>query len=64
MIALTDSPLSSIARRAALVLDVKDAEVKHFRFLTASLCLAQILVLAFVITATTNNEDRRNHEVF
>ena len=64
VIALTDSPLSSIARRAALVLDVKDAEVKHFRFLTASLCLAQTLVLAYVITATTNNEDRRNHEAF
>ena len=38
------------------LLDVKDAEVKRFRFLTASLCLAQTLVLAYVITTTTNTE--------
>lgn len=56
VIALTDSPLSPIARHATLVLDVKDAEVKRFRFLTASLCLAQTLVLAYVITTTTNTQ--------
>ena len=36
--------------------DPEDAEVKRFRFLTASLCLAQTLVLAYVITTTTNTE--------
>jgi DNA-binding MurR/RpiR family transcriptional regulator len=53
VIAISDSRLSPIARRADLCFEVKDAEFRKFRSLTASLCLAQTLVIhyAFQLTA-------------
>lgn len=58
VLSLTDSQLSPIARRATVVLEVKDAEVRQFRFLTASLCLAQTLVLAYAIEKHTAPQKR------
>lgn len=53
VIVISDSRLSPIARRADLCFEVKDAEFRDFRSLSASLCLAQTLVIgyAFLLTA-------------
>lgn len=47
VIAISDSRLSPVSREADISFDVKDAEVRQFRSLTASLCLAQTLVIAY-----------------
>jgi len=47
IIAITDSRLSPIAAPSDLVFEIKDAEVRQFRSLTASLCLAQTLVISY-----------------
>ncbi|MCG6659497.1 MurR/RpiR family transcriptional regulator [Halomonas campisalis] len=46
LIVITDSSLSPLARLADVVLVVHEAEVKSFRGLTASLCLAQTLAIS------------------
>jgi DNA-binding MurR/RpiR family transcriptional regulator len=48
-IAITDSRLSPIASTADLTFEIKDAEVRQFRSLTASLCLAQSLVIGYAL---------------
>ncbi len=45
VIAISDSRVSPVAREADICFDVRDAEVRQFRSLTASLCLAQALVV-------------------
>jgi len=45
ILAISDSPVGPIAKVANLVLQVKDSEVRNFRSLAASLCLAQTLVV-------------------
>ena len=47
VIAISDSRLSPIAREADLCFEIKDAEVRQFRPLTASLCLAQTLAISY-----------------
>jgi len=47
LIAFTDSRLSPVARNAAVCFEIKDAEVRQFRSLTASMCLAQTLVISY-----------------
>lgn len=47
ILAITDSRLSPIAAHADLVFEIKDAEVRQFRALTASLCFAQSLVISY-----------------
>ena len=47
IIAISDSRLSPIAGAADLSFEIKDAEVRQFRSLTASLCLAQTLVISY-----------------
>jgi DNA-binding MurR/RpiR family transcriptional regulator len=47
VVAISDSRLSPVSREADISFDVKDAEVRQFRSLTASLCLAQTLVIAY-----------------
>lgn len=49
IIAITDSRLSPIAGAADLTFEIKDAEVRQFRSLTASLCLAQSLVIGYAL---------------
>jgi DNA-binding MurR/RpiR family transcriptional regulator len=49
IIAITDSRLSPIAGAADLCFEIKDAEVRQFRSLTASLCLAQSLVISYAL---------------
>lgn len=47
VIAISDSMVSSIAKSADLVLQVKDAEVRGFRTLASSMCLVQALAIAY-----------------
>ncbi len=47
VIAITDTRLSPVARGADVVFETKDAEVRQFRSLTASLCLAQTIVISY-----------------
>lgn len=47
LIAISDSRLSPIAKDAAVCFEIKDAEVRQFRSLTASMCLAQTLVISY-----------------
>jgi len=45
ILAISDSLVGPIAKVATLVLQVRDSEVRNFRSLAASLCLAQTLVV-------------------
>jgi DNA-binding MurR/RpiR family transcriptional regulator len=47
LIAISDSRLSPVARAADVCFEIKDAEVRQFRSLTASMCLAQTLVISY-----------------
>lgn len=53
VIAISDTRLSPIARDADVVFETKDAEVRQFRSLTASLCLAQTLVISYAFQTET-----------
>jgi len=47
LIVISDSRLSPVARDAEVCFEIKDAEVRQFRSLTASMCLAQTLVISY-----------------
>jgi DNA-binding MurR/RpiR family transcriptional regulator len=47
LIAISDSRLSPVASPADVCFEIKDAEVRQFRSLTASMCLAQTLVISY-----------------
>jgi DNA-binding MurR/RpiR family transcriptional regulator len=47
ILAITDSALSPIAKQADTVLRVREAEIRGFRSLSASMCLAQTLVIGY-----------------
>jgi DNA-binding MurR/RpiR family transcriptional regulator len=47
LVVISDSRLSPVAREANVCFEVKDAEVRQFRSLTASMCLAQTLVISY-----------------
>lgn len=48
VLAISDSLVSPIAKPATLTLQVRESEVRAFRSLSASMCLAQALVIGFV----------------
>ncbi len=47
IIAITDSPISPIATLATVSFEINETEVRQFRSLSASLCLAQVLVIGY-----------------
>ncbi|MCK5326682.1 MAG: MurR/RpiR family transcriptional regulator [Woeseiaceae bacterium] len=47
MVVISDSRLSPVGREAEICFEIKDAEVRQFRSLTASMCLAQTLVISY-----------------
>lgn len=60
LIAISDNRLNPIARNAEVCFEIKDAEVRQFRSLTASMCLAQTLVISYAYRyglKGTNNQD-------
>jgi DNA-binding MurR/RpiR family transcriptional regulator len=46
-IAISDTELSPVSRQADVSFNVKDAEVRNFRSLTGSMCIAQTLVISY-----------------
>lgn len=59
ILSISDSLVSPIAKPAHLTLNVREAEVRSFRSLTASICLAQTLVISFAVEgARPNRRDR------
>ncbi|MCY4428504.1 MAG: MurR/RpiR family transcriptional regulator [Halieaceae bacterium] len=47
LMVITDNRLGPVAKEADLCFEIKDAEVRQFRSLTASMCLAQTLVVSY-----------------
>lgn len=57
VISISDSLVSPVAKPATQVLQVREAEVHKFRSLSASMCLAQSLVIAYALSVS---QPRRN----
>jgi DNA-binding MurR/RpiR family transcriptional regulator len=51
VLSISDSLVSPVAKPATQVLQVREAEVHKFRSLSASMCLAQSLVIAYALLA-------------
>ncbi|KFN49459.1 MurR/RpiR family transcriptional regulator [Arenimonas composti] len=52
VVSISDSLVSPVAKPASLVLQVREAEIRKFRSLSASMCLAQALVIAYAFATT------------
>lgn len=61
IVVITDSTLSPLARFADVAFVVNEAEVKSFRSLTASLCLAQALAIALGVRQDKSREQAQEH---
>jgi len=59
VIAISDSRLSPVSRLADIAFNIKDAEVRQFRSLTGSLCLAQTLVVSCAQRVEQKQSTRR-----
>jgi len=59
VLAISDSPVSPVAKPADLVLQTRESEVRKFRSLSASMCLAQALVINFAFEASRAPAKRR-----
>jgi DNA-binding MurR/RpiR family transcriptional regulator len=53
VLSISDSPVSPIAKLAELALQVRETEILAFRSLSASMCLAQALVIGFAFDVST-----------
>lgn len=49
VLSISDSLVSPVAKPATLVLQVREAEIRKFRSLSASMCLAQALVVSYEV---------------
>jgi len=58
VLAISDSEVSPIAKPADLVLRTRESEVRKFRSLSASMCLAQALVINFAFEASRPRPQR------
>jgi DNA-binding MurR/RpiR family transcriptional regulator len=52
VLAISDNVVNPVAKPATTVLQVRDAEIRKFRSLGASMCLAQVLVIAHALDST------------
>jgi|SRR5690625_841130 len=52
VLSISDSLVSPVAKPATLVLQVREAEVRKFRSLSTSMCLAQALVISYAFAAS------------
>lgn len=52
VLSISDSLVSPVAKPATLVLQVREAEIRKFRSLSASMCLAQALVISYAFAAS------------
>jgi DNA-binding MurR/RpiR family transcriptional regulator len=53
VLVITDSLVSAVAKRAACVLAIREAEVRGFRTLAVSMCVAQALAIAHTFRTST-----------
>lgn len=60
LIVITDSPLSPLARQATVCLLVQEAQVRSFRSLTSSLCLAQALSIGLAYRLQKYDKDTKS----
>ncbi|UKK83126.1 MurR/RpiR family transcriptional regulator [Sphingopyxis sp. BSN-002] len=61
VLAISDSLVSPVAKPAEHVLQIREAEVRKFRSLSASMCLAQALVINFAFEATRTDGKARDN---
>lgn len=59
VLAISDSLVSPVAKPADLVLQTRESEVRKFRSLSASMCLAQALAINFAFEASKEKSPRR-----
>ncbi|MDB5470567.1 MAG: hypothetical protein JWR84_2127 [Caulobacter sp.] len=52
VLSISDSLVSPVAKNATAVLQVRESEIRSFRSLAASICLAQALVIGFAFEAS------------
>lgn len=52
VLSISDSLVSPVAKPATVVLQVREAEVRKFRSLSSSMCLAQTLVIAYAFASS------------
>lgn len=58
LLSIGDSPVSPVAAIATLALQVRESEVRSFRSLAASMCLAQALVIDLAVEKTRRKPKR------
>jgi DNA-binding MurR/RpiR family transcriptional regulator len=56
VLSITDSLVSPVGKPASMVLQVREAEIRKFRSLSSSMCLAQTLVIAYVFVNSQNGK--------
>ncbi|MCL6740798.1 MurR/RpiR family transcriptional regulator [Sphingomonas sp. RB56-2] len=59
ILSISDSRVSPVAKSANIALQVHDSEVRSFRSLAASMCLAQAVVIGFAFDAESNRRPVR-----
>ena len=59
VLAISDSLVSPVAKPAQCVLQVRESEVRKFRSLSASMCLAQALVINFAFEVTRQTAPKK-----
>ncbi|HEX5006208.1 MAG TPA: MurR/RpiR family transcriptional regulator [Hyphomonadaceae bacterium] len=62
VLSISDSLVGPVAKPATLVLQVREAEIRKFRSLSASMCLAQALVISYAISATQASSGRASRK--
>jgi DNA-binding MurR/RpiR family transcriptional regulator len=60
LLSIADSPVSPIAKLADCTLQVRESEIRTFRTLSASLCLAQALVIGFAFESSKKKPARKS----
>jgi DNA-binding MurR/RpiR family transcriptional regulator len=58
LLSISDSLVSPIAKPASVTLQVRESEIRAFRSLSASMCLAQALVIGFAFEASRKEDAR------
>lgn len=59
VLSISDSLVSPTAKPATLALQVKEAEIRKFRSLAATMCLAQALVISYAFELSQQEQTRR-----
>ncbi|CAN5123406.1 MurR/RpiR family transcriptional regulator [soil metagenome] len=58
VLSISDSLVSPVAKPATQVLQVREAEIRKFRSLSATMCLAQALVISFAFSTSQPKRNR------